>query len=70
MSDPKPYSLALSSFKRPVYYDKQGQFIADADHSRVLDIRGWGRIQYMDRPEERQDAIGEMVAALINQAEE
>ncbi len=32
----------------------------------VCDIKGWGRIQYMDKSIERQNAIGEKVAKLLN----
>lgn len=34
----------------------------------VCDIRGWGRIQFINKCEERQDAIGETVAKLLNES--
>ena len=50
----------------PVKYEKYGTQILDSKNNKVLDIRGWGRIQKMDHPEERQDEIGEWIASLMN----
>lgn len=61
--------LALKSIRRPVKYDRMGHCVVDRDNGKVLDIRGWGRIQYMDQSEARHDAIGELVAELINDCE-
>ena len=58
--------LALSTIKFPVKYDGEG-YIRDADFENVCEVRGWGRIQYMERPVERQNAIGELLAALLNE---
>ena len=58
-------------------------YIRDANHQMVADdalsegsgliasrIRGWGRIQYLDKPEQRaaalQDEVAEMVAEALN----
>lgn len=58
-------------------------YIRDANHMMVADdagsegsgliasrIRGWGRIQYMDKPEQRaaalQDEVSEVVASALN----
>lgn len=49
----------------PFRYDRQGQIVYDASGHRVLDIRGWGRIGYMDAPEALQDAAGEWVTELL-----
>jgi hypothetical protein len=32
----------------------------------VCDIRGWGKIQFMNKSEARQDAIGELITNLLN----
>lgn len=53
----------------PVTYDNKQQTIWDAKGMMVCDIRGWGRIQYMGNSEERQDAIGEKIAKLLNESE-
>lgn len=66
--DPNKIALALDSIRRPVRYDPEGQRVCDSQNETALQIRGWGRLQYLDRPEERQDAIGELVAKLINDA--
>lgn len=68
--DKMRWNLALNSLNRPVHYDKQGQWISDVKGERVCDIRGWGRIQYLPDPENRQDAIGELIVDLINNAKE
>ncbi len=53
--------------KYPVRYDDYGQMIFDKENNHILDIRGWGRIQYMDNPTETQDFIGKFIANAINQ---
>ena len=55
-------------FKFPLKYDDYGQSILDKNNSKVLDIRGWGHIQYLDEePEKIQDDIGEYICQLINE---
>lgn len=51
----------------PVRYDNRQQTIWDSKGMMVCDIRGWGRIQFMGKSEERQDAIGEKIAKLLNE---
>lgn len=41
--------------------------IYDLYENKVVDIRGWGRIQYMEDPEELQDAIGERIASILTE---
>jgi hypothetical protein len=53
----------------PVTYDNKQQTIWDSKGMMVCDIRGWGKIQFMDEAEKRQDAIGEKIAKLLNEAE-
>lgn len=65
----KTKALALASIHRPVRYDQEGQRIRDVNGETVSEIRGWGRLQYLDRPEERQDAIGALLVHLINEAD-
>ncbi len=62
------YPLAFDTIKIPLKYDKLGQIIFTADNQMLLDIRGWGYIQYMDQAEERQDQIGEFITELLNSA--
>lgn len=54
------------TIKFPVKYEPYGTCILDNENHKVIDIRGWGRIVYMDHPEERQDEIGEWLAELMN----
>lgn len=47
--------------------------VRDANGNHVLDIRGWGRIQYLDPKDdtkgaELQDAIAKWVVATLNKA--
>ena len=51
----------------PVRYEPMGQYIFDAKDNVVANIRGWGRIQYLPKPEETQDTIGEYIAQAINE---
>ena len=53
--------------KGPVRYDKHGQMIFDSNSNLICDIRGWGRIQYMSNPEEKQDGLGKFIADAINE---
>lgn len=50
----------------PVRYDEYGQKIMDAKNQMVADVRGWGRIQYMNDAEARQDEMGRFIADAIN----
>lgn len=63
----KEKKLIRETIEFPVYYDRLQQTIKDAKKMMVCDIRGWGKIQFMDKPEQRQDAIGEVVAKLLNE---
>lgn len=62
--------LIRETIEFPVRYDKAQQTIWDSKGMMVCDIKGWGRIQYMGKSEERQDAIGHKIAKLLNQSEE
>lgn len=54
----------------PVRYDRFGTMILGKNDEHVADIRGWGRIQYKENPEEKQDEVGEYIAAAINATQE
>lgn len=41
--------------------------ITDAESHMICDIRGWGRLQYMEKGEELQDKIGDFIADAINE---
>lgn len=45
-------------------------WIADANSNHILDVRGWGYLQYHDKGEQAaadvQDAIGDWVVATLN----
>lgn len=51
----------------PVRYEPMGQYIFDAEDHTVANVRGWGRLQYMEHGEEKQDAIGHFIAEAINE---
>ncbi len=57
---------AKANIKMPVRYDNYGQKIFDADNNLILDVRGFGRLQYLIGGAEIQDNIGEYVAECIN----
>ncbi|MDN3593522.1 hypothetical protein [Zunongwangia endophytica] len=56
----------LDTINFPVNYEKNGQSIKDANGLFVCDVRGWSKIQFMDKAEERHDAIGSIIAELLN----
>lgn len=58
--------LALSTIEFPVRYDAAGQTIRDANGMMVCDVRGWSKIQFMDKAQKRHDAIGELISYLLN----
>lgn len=60
--------LALKHLSFPLKYDDHGQVILDADGNHLLDVRGWGRLQYLPNGRYIQDAIGVFVAQSLNQA--
>jgi len=51
----------------PVRYERRGTYIFDADNNTIANIRSWGRISYMENPEEKQDKMGEFIAQAINE---
>lgn len=54
-----------SLIKTPVKF--QIGKIFDDEGNHILDIRGWGRLQYLPDAEAKQDGIGEFVAEAINE---
>ena len=60
--------LVRETIDFPVKYDNKQQTIWDSKGMMVCDIRGWGRIQFMNKSEERQDAIGIKIAKLLNES--
>ncbi len=74
---PKPIDI-FSIYKAPFRADKYGVFIFDADSNMVADmdlfekkfrIRGWGRIQYMENPEQIHDALASAFAVVTEGCE-
>ena len=62
----KTKDLVRDTITFPVNYDNSQQIIRDSKGMMVCDVKGWGRIQFMEKSEERQDAIGEKIAKLLN----
>ena len=58
----------METIQFPVYYYSAGQTIKDSKGMMVCDVRGWSKIQFMGKSEERQDAIGELIAHLLNES--
>ena len=57
---------AKANISKPVSFDEDSQMIFDADGKHLLDIRGWGWIQYKTNGSEIQDSIGKYIAECIN----
>ena len=66
MSLPEQTKTLLETLRFPVSYDQKGQSIKDANGLFVCDVRGWSKIQFMDKAEERHNAIGFVIADLLN----
>ncbi|MDT0678622.1 hypothetical protein [Autumnicola musiva] len=58
--------LALETISFPVNYENNNQIVRDSKGMMVCDIRGWSKIQFMSKSEDRQDAIGGLIADLLN----
>lgn len=67
---------ALDLYKPPFKYHPQLGWIFDGEGRQVLDkidetavlrIRGWGRIGYLENPEQLQDKVGELIAEALNE---
>ena len=66
------YPLAVNTLKQlgaNLHYDVNSGFVMTEDGVvvEVLEVRGWGQMQYLTIPEARQDQIGEMLADILNQ---
>jgi len=55
------------AIKGKVKYDPMGTRVTDEEHNHILDIRGWGRYQYMKDGEKIQDAVGQFIVDAINE---
>lgn len=53
--------------KFPVVLNEYVPQIFDANGDLVVDIRGWGRLQYLDNPEQSQDDIGKFIVDAMNE---
>lgn len=62
-----PLERVSALYVPPFKYDPNNQAIYDGDDRHVLDVRGWGRIQYMDGAEALQDAAGERIVSILNE---
>ncbi len=61
---------AIKNFKLPCHYEQYGQIIHDADGRMMLDVRGWGYLQYLKpNPEELQDNFAGFIVRAINDNE-
>lgn len=62
--------LAISTIDFPVRYEESAQTRKDAKGMMVCDIRGWSKIQFMAKSQERHDAIGHLICNLLNDYKE
>lgn len=58
--------LIKDLYTKPFIYVQDGTCILDSNGERVLDIRGWGRLQYLEHGADKQDALGMYVCDLLN----
>ena len=55
------------SFRHGYIYDADNNMVSDQHESSVCRVRGWGRISYMENPEQLQDAVGEHIAKALTE---
>lgn len=60
------HKLAKTHIAFPVRFDKNEIAILDSDDNKIIDVRGWGRLQYLPQPIKIQESIGEYIADLMN----
>lgn len=49
-------------------FDANGNTISDDTAEGIVTrMRGWGRLHYLDKPEELQDAIGDLIVEALNE---
>jgi len=74
MSDIRKKALEL--YKPPFTADGMGGYIFDSENQMVADesggthisqVRGWGRIGYLEEPEKLQDEVGAIIAEALNE---
>lgn len=70
MEENRNLKLTMETLEFPVWYDEKQQTIWDAKGLMVCDIKGWGKIQFMNKSEDRQNAIGELIVELLNKCSE
>lgn len=57
-------------FEYGYIFDANGSMVADNKtdgEDSALRVRGWGRIQYQENPEQLQDAVGELIAEALTE---
>lgn len=57
-------------FEYGYIFDANGNMVADNrtdGEDAALRVRGWGRIQYHENPEQLQDAVGELIAEALTE---
>lgn len=55
-------------FYRGYIHDVNGEMVADDDKPDPIQrVRGWGRIGYMESPEQLQDAVGHLIAKALTE---
>lgn len=61
---------AIDNMHFPLVYDEMGQMIfgksLKGGSEHILDVRGWGRLQYLDNSMKIQDTIGKLVVDTLN----
>ena len=64
---------ALAIYKAPFtchegyIFDADGEMVVDngGNEQTMAQVRGWGRITYMENPEKLQDAVGDIIAKAL-----
>jgi hypothetical protein len=71
LSDEETRALSIYTppfkFERGYVFDSSGHMVGDSSLPEEIRVRGWGRISYMEQPEQLQDKIGEMIANALTE---
>ena len=58
---------AIESIKGKVHYDSGTEYILDSEDNLILEVRGFGRLQYLENGLLVQDEVGRLVSEAINE---
>lgn len=53
----------------PVRYDGYQQVVKDTNGKLICDLKSWGNVELLNKPQELLEAIGEKIVKLMNESD-